>query len=248
MIEDMLKNYEEDTLADCFKVPNLGKHYTQKWSMLDSDSCWDKKDPKGDKKRGLSQSNTPDSKGKNKKTKNDTKDIEKNQFGSLTQRLIQSLLDGPDFDEEDNDSDFGDTNGHVLKNMVLGNTAQLEKRIKKELEENGILDPDDGASDIPEDDEVLRLLVRAQHELKKVTKQSQAHLKHLLSCGKADMAKQELKKKLVTSDEDVMEWYRRILGAKQKKRNPTKKERDAAMKALKERDTLVQQLDAINCI
>lgn len=78
MLEDMLKSYDEDVLAEFMKIPNLGKHYTQKWAMMESDSCWDmKKDnsgvTKGEKKKGLSQSNSADGKGKNKKVKLDSK-------------------------------------------------------------------------------------------------------------------------------------------------------------------------------
>ena len=42
-----------------------------------------------------------------------------------------------------------------------------------------------------------------------------------------------------------IDYYRRIMAAKQKKRSPTKKERDAAAKALRDRETLIKQLDAL---
>ena len=41
-----------------------------------------------------------------------------------------------------------------------------------------------------------------------------------------------------------MEAFRKIQAAKQKKKAPTKKERDAALKALKEREVIVKQLEA----
>jgi len=42
----------------------------------------------------------------------------------------------------------------------------------------------------------------------------------------------------------VMEAFRKVQAAKQKKKPPTKKERDAALKALKEREIIVKQLEA----
>lgn len=42
-----------------------------------------------------------------------------------------------------------------------------------------------------------------------------------------------------------MEAFRRIMAAKQKKRSPTKKEREQAQKALKDREVLLQQLDEL---
>ena len=41
-----------------------------------------------------------------------------------------------------------------------------------------------------------------------------------------------------------MEAFRKVQAAKQKKKPPTKKERDAALKALKEREIIVKQLEA----
>lgn len=43
----------------------------------------------------------------------------------------------------------------------------------------------------------------------------------------------------------TMEAFRRIMAAKQKKRSPTKKERDQAQKALKEREALLKELDEL---
>ena len=42
-----------------------------------------------------------------------------------------------------------------------------------------------------------------------------------------------------------MEAFRRIMAARQKKRSPTKKEKDQAWKILKERETLAKQLNTM---
>lgn len=52
-----MKNYEDDN--DLYKVPNLGKHYSLKWSALDDSWETNKKDsPKGEKRKGLSAANS----------------------------------------------------------------------------------------------------------------------------------------------------------------------------------------------
>lgn len=57
------------------------------------------------------------------------------------------------------------------------------------------------------------------------------------------MRKQELRQRVRVSDNEVMEGFRRIMAARQKKRMPTKKEKDQAWKALKERDSILKLLD-----
>lgn len=32
LLEDMIKGYEDDSLAEYYKVPNRGKHYSAKWA------------------------------------------------------------------------------------------------------------------------------------------------------------------------------------------------------------------------
>ena len=61
--------------------------------------------------------------------------------------------------------------------------------------------------------------------------------------AREEMRKQELRQRVRVSDNEVMEAFRRIMAARQKKRSPTKKEKDQAWKALKERDSILKLLD-----
>ncbi|RWS30231.1 transcriptional adapter 3-like protein [Leptotrombidium deliense] len=262
VLEDMLKAYEDE--SEYFKVPNLGKHYTLKWAQEDR---WDKKDdPKNssnDKKKGLSPSNNVspnDSRksAKNNKNKDIKVDTDKCTFGALTQRLVSCLIEENLMSsqslgsEGDFDLDLAGKNGNgdksqLFKNVNFGNTAQLEKRIKKELEEHGLLDSDDFITNdiqLNNEDEVLEELTRCQNELKAVQAENQGQLKRLLSITKREISMQELNKKLENADNEVIEAYRRILNAKQKKRLPTKKEKDLATKALKERLSILKQMES----
>lgn len=105
-----MKNYEDD--GDLFKIPNLGKHYSLKWTAVDDSWEGKSKDAKGsEKKRGLSAANSVSDKLRNGKRHANDKcvcsdsgvrkqianrrslahcrsEIEKGGFGALTQRLI----------------------------------------------------------------------------------------------------------------------------------------------------------------
>lgn len=61
--------------------------------------------------------------------------------------------------------------------------------------------------------------------------------------AREEMRKQELRQCVRVADNEVMEAFRRIMAARQKKRTPTKKEKDQAWKALKERERILKQLD-----
>lgn len=64
-----------------------------------------------------------------------------------------------------------------------------------------------------------------------------------LRLAKEEMRKQELRQRVRVADNEVMEGFRRIMAARQKKRTPTKKEKDQAWKALKERESILKLLD-----
>ena len=262
MLEDIIKSYD-DIDSEYMKVPNLGKHYTSKWSVK-TDTLAESIDAtaRGPPEKSSKKAKETKVKGKKKGGKKDDSADEKGSFGILTQRLLQSLLEDPsetsEPDSPGTDQKHSLTNGNVLKTLSLGNTAQLEKRIKKELEETGLLDTlfDDPAesqtssrrtSSGDDEDEVLRELIRAQKELKTVSAQNLSSFKCLLSSAKVDIARQEIQAKLDAADEEVVDAYKKLMTAKSKKKTMTKKEKDACLKALKDRDVLVKQLDALLC-
>ena len=66
-----------------------------------------------------------------------------------------------------------------------------------------------------------------------------------MKAAKEEMARQEVRNKLQQADNEVMEAYRKITAARSKKKPPTKKEREQAWKALKEREIILRQLESI---
>ena len=57
--------------------------------------------------------------------------------------------------------------------------------------------------------------------------------------------RQELRNKLSRADSEVMEAYQKVSAARSKKRAPTKKERELAWKALKEREIILRELESV---
>ena len=90
----------------------------------------------------------------------------------------------------------------LAKQLNIGNPSHLEKRIKRELEEQGLLDSEDKVEDDP-DDEILTELKQKQQELKTLCQYNISMTKNLLEKAREEMKKQEQKKKLAAADSEV---------------------------------------------
>merc|ERR1712045_482003 len=140
---------------------------------------------------------------------------------------------------------MGTEKSKLIKSLNISNNEALEARVKKELQDQGILDPNDDNEDNSENDEIHEELLRCQAELKAISAHNLQQLKRLTKAAKEEMARQELRNKLSHADQDVMEAYKKISTARSKKKPPTKKEREQAWKALKEREIILKQLESI---
>uniref|UniRef100_S4REE3 Transcriptional adaptor 3 (NGG1 homolog, yeast)-like n=1 Tax=Petromyzon marinus TaxID=7757 RepID=S4REE3_PETMA len=124
------------------------------------------------------------------------------------------------------------------KPFSVPHTKSLEARIREELLAQGLLDSE-------AEDEVLAELRKRQAELRAVTAHNRARKQaHIQRMAREEMRRQELRARARVADTEVMEAYRRIMGARQKKRTPTKKEKEHAWKVLKERESILKLLDA----
>ncbi|KAL4225557.1 transcriptional adaptor 3 [Mactra antiquata] len=247
-LEELLRTHEDD--AEYLKVPSIGMHYTEKWAEEDLLEEQKQGSKISEKRNGVSDTNGASTLLKSA----ETSIHDESPFGVLTQRLVSALIeenimtpidDEMDEDYPENDS-FNESAAispkELAKQLNLGNPVHLEKRIKKELEDQGILDFDESEED-DENDEILRELRSKQAELKVICQHNILATKKLYKLAKDEMAKQELKKKLAISDSEIMESYRKVQVAKQKKKTPTKKERDAVLKALKDREQIMKTID-----
>lgn len=257
VLEDLIKAHDDD--AEYQKIPPLGKHYSYKWAREDFLEEQKEGSKPNERRRGLSNNSSLNSAEADKLLKKIEKEYDSDDaspLGALTQRLVTCLIEENLMtSHEDTIMDHGKdgadgntspppTRTNFIKSLNMGNTVQLEKKIRKELEENGILEADDMESENP-DDEILAELKKLMVELKSISAHNLTQLKKLHRLAKDEMSRQDVKKKLASHDQELMEISRKINAARQKKKSPTKKERDHAWKLLKERENISKQLDSI---
>lgn len=238
-LEDMMKGYSE--MSEYYRVPPLGQHYQIRWT---------KEDIEAEKAKGGADENK-DSKDdvvkSSKKEKSEKADS--SPFGELTQRLVQGLLEENSVQVDDSmmvggkEEDNGSRNSFI-QSLKVANGDSLEKRLKKELEEQGILEPGEDDLD-PGADEILTELNRCQEELRAVAQHNQVQLRRLVKAAKEEMAKQEIRARLAEADKEVCEAYKKIALARSKKKSPGKKEKEVAWKALKDREAILKQLESV---
>lgn len=226
----MLKAMDND--KEYFKVPVVAKKET---SVPDSPT-----------------SNNHSSNNKTQR-RSKSKPEEEASLGALTQRLVSSFIE----EVEDNGTDISksssDTSSPAVKKRKTkssksideGNAKNLEKTIRQQLEEYSILSQQDDIPYMSEEDEVLRELLAYQHELLSIQTQNRHSMQILLKKSRRHSELEKERMKLNEANADVIAAYQRLIQAKQRKRNPTKKEKDAAWKALKTHEAIFKTCDEL---
>lgn len=198
-------------------------------------------------------------------------------YGPLTQRLISALIEQNLMTPLDNEiGDYLDKIGPPPQPMYMSpktmaqklalntsnnnSASSLERKIKKTLIEQEILDDDevDNSSHdesastvnssgengvIHKDDEIANEIRNLQNELKTVTKQCKSTLSNLMETSKHSLVKQEIRKKISLLDSEIYEIYQKTKMARQSKKSLFKKDREKAIKAIKDRKILKSQLN-----
>ncbi|GAB1602831.1 transcriptional adapter 3-like isoform X2 [Argonauta hians] len=251
VLEEVLVTIKDD--SEFFKIPPLGKHYSERWAQEDIMDEQKEGGKISDKRRSNNSSAATNSnESSSLLKKSETCSNDDSPFGPLTQRLVTALIEEhvmapvDDTTTDINTKDLEDpptiSPKMLAKQLNISNAVQLEKRIKKELEEQGILDFDEKVEDNP-DDEILSELRRKQEELKAINLENTIMTKRLIKLAKEEMESQKLKKKLAALDAELLEAYRKVQSARLKKRQPTKKEKDAVWKILHDREDILKQID-----
>lgn len=124
-------------------IPDLGPHYSQKWA---ADDLKDDQDNSNPNVRPKSKAFTPQNQNEaNAMVKKGTKLMGENVTGPLTQRLVCALMEENLIQDQntenggfDNQVPTRSTGVSSMKNGIL-----IERRVRKELIEQGLLDPED---------------------------------------------------------------------------------------------------------
>lgn len=263
-LEELMQIHEGD--AEYYKIPALGKHYSSKWAAeeLLEEKKEGAKSLESKKQAVINGNESPLSEvngllSRAESADSDSSSEDSSPFGHLTQRLVSALIEEnimvPAEDtalaELAASGKEPELNGSMTRSGLVrtvggsSSVMSVERRLRRELEEQGLLDSNNDTkqsnSDNP-DDEILRELRKCQAELKAVTAHNLMQKKRFYRLAKEEMAKQELRKKMQIVDMEVMEAYRRVIVTRQKQKIPTKKERELVWKALKDREAIIKAL------
>lgn len=235
-LEDFLKTQEDED--DLYSVPPLGQHYMIQWAREDLESEKIKKEASED--------------GAAEEEENEKTDISPS--GKVTQRLMQGLIEENMLAQDDRqergnrEKDVKPNQSFIdsLKVNKVSNGDGLELKVKKELEDQGFLDPaDENEDQEPEDDLILYEMVRCQKQLKKTAAHNQKQIRRMLKAGREEKIRQEIRERLAEADTDVRDAYTKILEVRSRKESPSVEERETAWKAIKVRNALIKALEAI---
>ena len=114
-----------------------------------------------------------------------------------------------------------------------------ERNIKQEDGEDGEDDADE------EEDEILAELKRKQDELKALTEKNASVATFLIKMARAEMERQEVRRKMDVADNEVTEMYRKLQSMRQRRKQVPKKDVEAVRRAIAEREKLRKQLESL---
>jgi transcriptional adapter 3 len=259
-LEDLIKTADDE--QEYGKIPALGKHYSEKWAQEDLMEEQLEGMKLSEKRRGTLYNSSGENHNKSEQAsavlkKSDTSALQSEEdscpFGPLTQRLVSALIEeniiapmdqsissNLKTGESTSTRSGGVTARTPVKAPHVPHTRTLEARIKEELIFQCLIDEDHGEE---EDDEVLSELKKHQTELKTLISKNKQAKQELFKLVQEEMRRQELRQRTRIIDAEIMENFRKISACKQKRKSPTKKEKETAWKALREREAIYRVLD-----
>ena len=255
---DDIKTLEESLsskvdASEYFKLPPLGRHYSEIWAKEDFVEE-QQQSAKIDKKRTAPLSNdSVDTTFLNIELLNTAAD-ETCPYGSFTQRLVSALVDenimAPMTENELKDvvkveEDYkAEPKVGGKKVATVPNAKSLENAIREELFTLGLIDStNDDDVDYDADDEILSELRKYQSELKALRSHNKHSINRLISRAKITMKKQEVRQKAKVVDAEVVDIFRRFSSSKAKKKGFSRKDREIAWKAVREREAIWKMVD-----
>ncbi|EDV99647.1 transcriptional adapter 3 [Drosophila grimshawi] len=132
--------------------------------------------------------------------------------------------------------------GNFRSLSMLKHGVGIEQRLRKELIESGLIEANELAKH--EDvDEVLLEIKRVTAEISAVAQFNSDELKRLRSAASDEIKRIELKRKLDTIDQEILECYKRMLQYRAKRKGHTAEERQEIMRLTSEQRALAEQLE-----
>jgi len=237
-------------MSDYYKIPPLGKHYTEVWAKEDFVEE-QQQVSKVDKKRTQAETNITSSSDTNSGVDLD----EPCPYGSFTQRLVAALVDenimAPMTGNEMQDVNIADQQQVTSSKVDIAKSSKsssfhrsLESVVKEQLFSLGLIDSsNEDELEYDADDEIFLELQKCQSELKALVTQNKNTVTKLVEHARAAMKKQEVKQKAKVIDAELVDIFRRFSSSKVKKKGLSRKDREVAWKTLREREAIWKLVD-----
>ena len=243
LLNDLLEQYNGPLVPP---IPELGPHYSSVWAAEDLKDI-----------QQISNANT------NNRLKPQNNGAAMNMLkkadslagecvtGPLTQRLVsalmeEQLLSNPvDIVADNSNSSSENTHSSAPMNFrsfsMLRNCIGIEKRVKKELIEQGILD----ISDFPnnDEDEIHNEIKRLVAELSTIAEYNSNALRRLHDAASEEIKRLDVKRKLDLIDQEILETYKRTLQNKAKRKPLSTEEQQEIYRLTAEQKNLSNQLE-----
>jgi len=250
------------------QIPELGPHYATTWGIEDvkeeQDTNNQQQIVKGKKPNG--QQN-----GDVMRVLRNSKKMGEGITGPFTQRLVSALMEENLINDGHHHSTATATtttstenSNSSLENIpnntnmvhtrsatnLLKNGIAAERRIRKELIEQGILEAKDvtssgegGQEDV---DEVLSEVQKVRSDLIAIAESNTSQLTTLKEVAHNELKRLEIKRKLDDVDHEIVEQTKRVQLAKQKGRSLSKSERDEILRLIEKQRKLSNELDNLH--
>lgn len=253
LLDDLLEQYSGPLVPP---IPELGPHYSTIWATEDMKEVQQASNPNANSNRLKPQNNAASSMLKKAESI-----MDECVTGPLTQRLVSALLEEQLIQNPSelaasavaDSSNSSSENTHSSAQMnfrslsLLRNCIDIEKRVKKELIEQGILDLNDFPNN--DEDEIHAEIKRLISELSAIAEYNGAALKRLHESAAEEIKRLEIKRKLDTVDQEILEAYKRTMQNKAKRKPLSFEEQQEIHRLTAEQKALSDQLERLqaNC-
>ncbi|XP_022702430.1 transcriptional adapter 3-like isoform X1 [Varroa jacobsoni] len=243
-LENMLEAQEAIKFSEYVKVPPLGTHYIVKWAQ---------EDLLEEQMEATPEASTVNFMEDMEKVLHQTakESLSDERYGTLTQRLMSCLLEENGIVPPGEEMPFVVAQGRTTS---APNAASIEQRIRRELEELGVMQA--LAEKVAEqDDEVFLELRKCQSQLLSISAQNVRMLRALLEKARRRRAEYELEERLRAIDQEMLDQFRRRKATARSSRTsslillpPTKQDKEQMRALLDERKSILARLDPMKIV
>ncbi|KAG5672960.1 hypothetical protein PVAND_003047 [Polypedilum vanderplanki] len=254
------------------QIPELGPHYTTQWGIEDVKEEQDGSNAQSIKGKAKATTNGQQN-GDMMRVLRNSKKMGEGITGPFTQKIVSALIeenlinDGHHHHSTATATTTSTENSNSSLENIPNNTNMMhtrsaanllkngiaaERRIRKELIEQGILEAKDvapsGERQVEDEDvdEVLTEIQKVRSDLIAIAESNTSQLTTLKEVAHKELKRLEIKRKLDDVDHEIVEQNKRVQLAKQKGRSLTKSERDEILRLIDKQRKLSNELENLS--